>query len=129
MTHYKLSAISDKNLNGVHQDLISVVRFALTLTSIDFRVIEGVRNMARQRQLVRNGKSQTLRSRHLTGHAVDIVPLINNQIPWENWRAFEHVACAMKVSAVELNIPVKWGGDWINFKDGPHYELCRLTYP
>lgn len=129
MKNYNLSVISEKNLMGVHEALVSVVRYAISVTEIDFQVIEGIRDMERQRQLVRDGKSRTLRSRHLTGHAVDIVPYVNNIIPWHDWSAFEQVACAMKIAALKLSIPVEWGGDWKSFKDGAHFQLCHKIYP
>ncbi|EEQ10063.1 Peptidase M15 family [Yersinia mollaretii ATCC 43969] len=106
-----------------------IVRRALTLSTVDFRVIEGIQTAERQRQLVRNGSSKTLNSRHLTGHAVDLAPLINNKIPWEDWGAFHQVAKAMKQAALEMELPLQWGGDWKSFKDGPHFELPREVYP
>ena len=71
---YKLGQRSLQNLSGVHPDLVAVVKRAIEITEQDFSVIEGVRNIDRQRQLVKSGASQTMNSRHLTGHAVDIAP-------------------------------------------------------
>lgn len=129
MAHYQFSHISEQNLRGVHGDLVKVVRLALRKSEIDFRVIEGVRNMARQRQLVSSGKSQTLQSRHLTGHAIDLAPWINHTIPWEDWDAFALLAKAMKQAAAQLSTPIVWGGDWKTLKDGPHFELAKGIYP
>lgn len=126
---FRFGQISEHNLRNVHPDLVLIVRRALTLSAVDFRVIEGVRTTERQRQLVRNGSSKTLNSRHLTGHAVDLAPLINNKIPWEDWGAFHQVAKAMKLAAQEMELPLQWGGDWKTFKDGPHFELPREVYP
>ncbi len=106
-----------------------IVRRALILSTLDFRVIEGIRTLERQRQLVRNGRSRTLNSRHLTGHAVDLAPMINNQIPWEDWSAFYRIAKTMKQAAQQMELPLQWGGDWKKFKDGPHFELPREVYP
>ena len=39
------------------------------------------------------------------------------------------LAAAMKRAAKELNIPIEWGGDWVSFPDGPHYQLPRKEYP
>ncbi|WP_100158948.1 M15 family metallopeptidase [Proteus columbae] len=129
MNTYTLSQRSLSNLNGVHQDLVQVVHQALALSEYDFVVIEGLRSLARQKELMKEGKSKTLNSRHLTGHAVDIVPLVNGAIPWQDWSAFESVSKAMKKAAYQLNVSINWGGDWISFRDGPHYELCREVYP
>ncbi|EPX8764768.1 TPA: M15 family metallopeptidase [Yersinia enterocolitica] len=126
---FRFGQISEHNLRGIHPDLVLIVRRALTLSTVDFRVIEGVRTSERQRQLVRNGSSKTLNSRHLTGHAVDLAPMVNNQIPWEDWSTFHLVAKAMKQAAKEMELPLQWGGDWKTFKDGPHFELPREVYP
>lgn len=125
---YILSQRSQNNLNGVHQDLVQVVYKALIFSEYDFVVIEGVRSLARQKELMKEGKSKTLNSRHLTGHAVDIVPLVNGSIPWHDWSAFESVSKAMKQAAHQLGVSMNWGGDWVSFRDGPHYELSREVY-
>lgn len=124
-----LSQRSERHLNGVHPDLVNVVQRALAISSVDFIVIEGIRAPERQQQLVASGASRTMSSRHLTGHAVDIAPWINRIIPWDNWPAFEQVASAMKQAALEMNVPLVWGGDWTAFRDGPHFELPRGAYP
>lgn len=129
MNTYTLSQRSQNNLNNVHQDLVRIVYLALTFSEYDFVVIEGVRSLIRQKELMKEGKSKTLNSRHLTGHAVDIVPLVNGVIPWQDWSAFESVSKAMKKAAYQLGISINWGGDWVSFRDGPHYELCRGAYP
>lgn len=129
MNTYTLSQRSQNNLNDVHQDLVRIVYLALTFSEYDFVVIEGVRSLTRQKELMKEGKSKTLNSRHLTGHAVDIVPLVNGVIPWQDWSAFESVSKAMKKAAYQLGISINWGGDWVSFRDGPHYELCREVYP
>ena len=85
MSKFVFSTRSEKNMQGVHPDLVKVTRRALELTDVDFMVIEGKRNEARQRQLVINGKSRTMNSRHLTGHAVDCAPIVNGSIPWQGW--------------------------------------------
>ncbi|WP_311755258.1 M15 family metallopeptidase [Proteus terrae] len=128
MNTYTLSQRSQNNLKGVHQDLVQVVHQALTLSEYDFVVIEGLRSFARQKVLMKEGKSKTLNSRHLTGHAVDIVPLVNGSIPWHDWSAFESVSKVMKKAADQLGVSMNWGGDWVSFRDGPHYELSREVY-
>lgn len=123
MFKYTLSKTSLENLKGVHPDLIRVVKLAIANSSIDFRIIEGLRSKNRQRQMFINGRSQTLNSKHVTGHAIDIAPLVNNKIPWENNSYFFEVAEAMKKSAASLKTPLIWGGDWPKFKDYSHFEL------
>lgn len=125
---FSLSVRSKSRLQGVHPDLVSVVQRALQLTSVDFAVIEGVRTTARQEQLVAAGASRTMNSRHITGHAVDLAPVIAGEVRWD-WPPFHDIAKAMKTAATELGVPINWGGDWKTFKDGPHFELARSTYP
>ena len=122
---YTLGKRSVENLSGVHPDLVAVVKRAIEITEQDFSVIEGIRNINRQRELVKAGKSTTLNSRHLTGHAVDIAPW---PISWD-WEYFYPIADAMKQAAEELEVDLEWGGDWKSFPDGPHYQLSRKTYP
>lgn len=122
---YKLSQRSMQNLSGVHPDLIAVVKRAIQITEQDFSVIEGVRNINRQRELVAKGASTTMNSRHLTGHAVDLVPYPVN---WD-WEYFYPIADAMKQAAEELDVDLEWGGDWKSFPDGPHFQLSRKAYP
>ena len=122
---YKLGNRSKDNLSGVHEDLVAVVEKAIEITEKDFTVIEGLRDIERQKELVATGKSTTLNSRHLDGHAVDIAPW---PISWD-WDEFYPIADAMKQAAKELNVDLEWGGDWKNFPDAPHWQLSRKTYP
>lgn len=123
---YILGTRSRQRLSGVHPDLVAVVKRAIQITEQDFTVLEGVRNINRQRELFKAGKSTTMNSRHLTGHAVDLAPW---PIDWEDLSRFELVADAMKQASEELDVPVIWGGDWRTFYDGPHFELDRKVYP
>jgi peptidoglycan L-alanyl-D-glutamate endopeptidase CwlK len=122
---YKLGTRSLQNLSGVHPDLVAVVKLAITKTTQDFTVIEGIRNINRQRELVKTGKSTTMNSRHLTGHAVDVCPW---PVSWE-WELFYPIEEAMKEAAEELDVELEWGGDWTSFPDAPHFQLSRKTYP
>lgn len=125
---FQLGQRSLQRLSGVHPDLVQVVRRAIQVTSIDFTVLEGLRTVARQRELVRKGASRTMNSRHLTGHAVDIAPWVNGQVSWD-WKWYHPMADAMKKAARELDVPLEWGGDWKTFKDGPHFQLPWRQYP
>jgi peptidoglycan L-alanyl-D-glutamate endopeptidase CwlK len=125
---FRFSQRSINNLAGVHPELVKVVHRALELTEIDFAVIEGLRTPARQRALYQSGASKTMKSRHLTGHAVDLAPYVDGTLRWD-WPLFHHLAAAMKEAATELHVPLVWGGDWKSFPDGPHFELSREVYP
>ena len=123
---YKLGTRSLQSLSGVHPDMVAVVKKAIEITGVDFTVIEGIRNINRQRELFKAGKSTTMNSRHITGHAVDMVPW---PVDWEDLERFEVMSEAMKAAAEELEIPIVWGGDWKSFYDAPHFELDRKVYP
>ncbi|WP_223621168.1 M15 family metallopeptidase [Lysobacter sp. ESA13C] len=128
MAGFYLSKRSKDNLQGVHPDLVRVVERAIQLTKVDFVVTEGLRSLARQRQLKDAGASKTLRSRHITGHAVDLAAIVGKDIRWD-WPLYPQLAAAMKQAARELGVPLEWGGDWKSFKDGPHFQLPFAEYP
>ena len=120
MAKFILGDRSTKNLVGVNADLVKVVKRALELSPVDFTVIEGLRTKERQAELMKQGFTRTLKSRHIIGEAVDIVPL---PVDWKNPKPFGLVAEAMKKAADELGVKVTWGGDWKSFVDLPHYQI------
>ena len=128
MPTFKLSRVSLTTMTGVHPDMVRVVKRAIQLTEVDFKVLEGLRTKARQKQLVAAGASQTMNSRHITGHAVDLGAMLGGTVRWD-WPLYHKVAAAMKKAAKELGVAIVWGGDWKSFKDGPHFELDRKSYP
>jgi peptidoglycan L-alanyl-D-glutamate endopeptidase CwlK len=69
-----------------------------------------------------------MNSRHLTGHAVDVVCYVNGKVRWD-WPLYEKLSETVKECARELEVPITWGGDWKSLRDGPHYELDRDEYP
>jgi len=127
-----LDARSEKNLAGVHPQLVAVVRRAAQLLELggglSFIVTEGLRTEARQKQLVAAGASRTMNSRHLTGHAVDLAAKVGSTVRWD-WPLYPQLAGAMKNAALELGVTIAWGGDWKTLKDGPHFELDPKAYP
>lgn len=125
---FRLSRRSRTRLTGVHPALVAVVERAMLRTPVDFLITEGLRSPERQAALVRAGASRTLRSRHLTGHAVAVVALVDGRIRWD-WPLYPRIAEAFKAAAGELETPIVWGGDWPSLRDGPHFELDRSVYP
>lgn len=152
---FRLGNKSMNELTGVHPDLVAVVRRAIELTVQDFAVHDGIRTIDEQKRLLASGASQTLDSRHITGHAVDLVPVINGKLRWE-WDPIYVIADAVRVAARELGVPIRWGGAWDvtltdrdespedlvqdysarrraagkkAFIDGPHFELPKDRYP
>ncbi len=125
---YQLGPRSLMRLKGVHPDLVNVVNYAIEISTVDFTVLEGLRTIERQKAMFDAGSSQTMNSRHLDGHAVDLGAWVDGQVDW-SWPLYSKIAAAMKTAAQELNIPIEWGGDWKTFKDGPHFQLPWKDYP
>lgn len=124
-----LSDRSSRRLRGVHSDLVRVIVRAASMPECPpFVVVEGKRTEERQTVLVERGSSRTMNSRHLTGHAVDIAPLVGNKVSWD-WADYYPLADAIKKAAELEGVPIEWGGDWRTFKDGPHWQLPRKLYP
>jgi peptidoglycan LD-endopeptidase CwlK len=147
---FKLSKRSIGRLDGVDAGLVAVVKRAIELTKVDFGVTEGLRSVETQRSYVAAGKSQTMKSKHLDGRAVDLVAYIGSSVSWE-LNLYDDIANAMRVAAIELDVAIKWGAAWsvgdirefdgsmaeaMNeyidlrrsqgrrpFIDGPHFEL------
>lgn len=118
------------SLRGVHPDLVRVVAAALSMSPVDFTVIEGLRTRARQAELVAKGASRTMNSRHLHGLAVDLLPIdpATGKGAFD-WPLYHKLGPVVKAAAASLGIPITWGGDWTTFKDGPHFELPHALYP
>lgn len=126
--NFRFSQRSENNLKGVKPALVNVIRRALELTPVDFIVIEGLRTQARQKEMVATGKSQTMNSRHLTGNAVDIIPV---NTTWKI-EEFKPLLKAVKQAADEQGLKLRFGINWKNdpslpietrFIDAPHIEI------
>lgn len=119
---FKLSKRSLDKLEGVNPLLVDVVNRAIEISEIDFGISEGVRSIERQKQLLAEKKSLTLKSKHLTGDAVDVYAWIDGYVNW-NYHYYEKIAEAMYKAAKELNVVIEWGGNFKKLKDGVHFEL------
>lgn len=155
MSQFILGTRSLNELNGVNDALVRVVKRAIQITPIDFAVVDGLRTLEEQKHYVATGASQTLNSRHLTGHAVDLAAFIGNKARWE-LDLLCKVAEAIRSAAIECEVPLRWGGHWDvllteetaapeelvldyiqrrisigrkPFVDAPHFELPRNLYP
>ena len=137
-------------MEGVDENLVAVVKRAIELTKVDFGVIYGMRTLEEQEKLVAAGKSQTMKSNHLVGKAVDLMAYVDGKGCWE-LNVYDDLCDAMKAAAEELGTPIKWGAAWSEgdirtypgtaedammkyidlrrsqgrrpFIDGPHFEL------
>ena len=108
---YKLSTKSQERLMGVEPELKEVVYEAIKVTKIDFGVIEGLRTEEKQKQLVESGASQTMKSKHLEGRAVDLMAYIGGRGSWE-LNVYDEIADAMKEAAIKVDVAVRWGAAW-----------------
>jgi len=113
---YILSEKSLSKLEGVHPDLVKVVKKAIEVTTVDFGVTQGIRTLQQQKEYVRKGKSQTMNSKHLPqkdgySHAVDVVAYIGSNISWE-LNLYDNIADAFAQAARDLNISIGWGAAW-----------------
>lgn len=126
---FTLSAKSLERLDGLHSDIVKVVKRAIEITTIDFSVGEGLRTITRQKELFKQGATKTMNSRHLTGHAVDLFALDEaGKVTWD-WDYYHPLAKAVKQAAKDVGVSIEWGGDWQKFADGPHYQLPWSSYP
>jgi len=156
---YHLGARSEKNLIGVLEPLVRVVRRAIVISQVDFGITEGRRARERQAALVASGASRTMDGRHLTGHAVDVAAYVGGTIKWD-WPLYPLIAAAFRTAAIEEGVQIVWGGVWdrllnditgdLNTEaaayghrwrkanpnrvggplfDGPHFELSRKAFP
>ena len=147
---FKLSSRSEAKLEGLDPRLVAVVKSAIHKTKIDFGVICGMRTTEEQKALVAKGASQTMKSKHLQGYAVDLMAYIGSRASWE-LNLYDDLADAMAEAAREVDVPIRWGAAWhisniaqfegtmedaMNeyvdtrrtqgrrpFIDGPHFEL------
>lgn len=110
-------------LVGVDARLVELVERLADVSPIPFKITEGVRTPERQKQLFAEKKTKTLKSRHITGHAVDIVPLVGGRPSWE-WRHYTPVVKTAKKIAAEMNVRVVFGYDW--GWDAPHIEVRNV---
>ncbi len=150
---FYLSKRSENNLIGVNPTLVNMVRYAIKVTKIDFAVIDGLRTIEEQQAYVASGASKTMKSKHLTGHAVDLMAYVNGRGCWE-LPVYDDIASAMRESALMVDEALRWGGAWtisdirtwdlpmgeaqdlyINqkviagkrpFIDAPHFELMSI---
>tara|TARA_Y100001938_G_C7975094_1_gene371335 strand:+ start:254 stop:706 length:453 start_codon:yes stop_codon:yes gene_type:complete len=147
---FKLSQRSLGRLDGVKNEMHSVVVSAIDMSNVDFGVICGLRTQEEQEDLLAQGATQTLKSKHLTGDAVDLMAYIGSRASWE-LNLYDDIADAMKQAAIKHDVAIKWGAAWsvgniaewegtmeeaMNsyidlrrsegrrpFIDGPHFEL------
>ncbi len=137
---FQLGSRSETNLIGVHYELVNVVKLALLISEVDFSVIEGLRTIERQRELFAKGRSApgrivtwTMKSKHIDGLAVDLLPInpATGKGDWNFAAGFKEISSAMFAAAERLDVAIRWGSDWNRNGiagekgeiDSPHFEL------
>ena len=115
------------NMQEVHPDIRRLMVEAIKDSPLDFTIIETVREMRRQKELLKLGTTKTLKSRHIPEcnksklcEAVDVAPY---PIDWQDKERFRALAAHILKKANQLNIPIEWGGNWKSLVDMPHYQL------
>jgi peptidoglycan L-alanyl-D-glutamate endopeptidase CwlK len=131
-----LNVRSEKNREGVHPDLVRVIRRAAKMVDkVEFIVTEGVRDKGRQAKLLSAGASSTMKSRHIPESnlcgmscAVDLAAVVDGQVRWD-FPLYGKLAIIVKEAARLEGVKIVWGGDFKKLVDGPHFELDRRVYP
>ena len=108
---FSLSSRSLKKLEGVDETLVAVVKEAINLTKVDFGVTFGMRTLEEQQKLYDSGRSQTMKSKHLDGRAVDLVAYFGSDISWE-LNVYDDICDAMAEAARRNTVAIKWGAAW-----------------
>ena len=108
---FKLSSRSMKKLKGVDEGLVAVVKDAIGITKVDFGVTFGLRTLEEQKKLYESGRSQTMKSKHLDGRAVDLVAYFGSDISWE-LNVYDDICDAMAEAARKNDVAIKWGAAW-----------------
>lgn len=124
----KFSKRSLTQLDSCHVVLQRLLRRVIERT--DFTVLCGFRNQEAQERAYQAGASklQFPHSKHNISPslAVDIVPF---PIDWDDTMRFRELASVVKEEwglmkeTEKLRYEVIWGGDWLTFRDLPHFEI------
>lgn len=115
---FKFGAKSKAELAGVHPVLIAVFELALSVSTQDWMLYDGLRTEAEQRAYVNRGVSKTMASKHRRqddgfSHAGDAVPVVKTLPKWD-WNLIFPVVAAVDWAATQLGVAdkIRWGGAW-----------------
>ena len=103
----KFGKRSKERLRGIDARLVSVLNELVKI--MDVTIIEGLRSEQRQEKLLKAGSTKTKFSKHIEGKAVDLAPY---PIDWEDRDRFHYMGGMIRGIAKQLNVSVRWGGDW-----------------
>lgn len=129
-----------ERLQGVASSLVGAVDYAASVLPFDLLVVEGLRTVARQRELYAQGRTApgkvvtwTMMSQHIGGRAVDVAPLLpDGSIDWSDPKKFDAINTAMQNASKLIGVRLRWGADWdqdgkpreCGESDSPHFELA-----
>lgn len=143
---YSFGKTSLERLNTCHNDLILIMKEAISISNIDFGISEGYRSVEDQQKYFKEGKSKIdgiiKKGKHnySPSLAVDIFPVINGSPNWENEHlsylaGIIHAVSVILLRQAKISHKIRWGGNWNmdgtilidqSFDDRPHFELVEL---
>ena len=147
---YSFGERSRTRLYTCHRDLDLIMNTAISMSDVDFSIVEGHRTIERQHELFQkglskiDGVSQLGKHNLMPSHAVDIVIYTKDKnfrkrIAYD-WTHLAYVAGVITTCAKQLHLDgevthlIRWGGNWDkdgilkmdqSFLDGPHFEIYK----
>lgn len=117
-----------KNLDLLHpntkQAAYKLYEYALK-NDINILVYETIRTIQKQRQNVKNGVSETMKSYHIVGQALDFVPIDSKGE--EIWNGYDSPTIQGLIKYAK-KLGFTWGGDWTSLIDSPHLQYNYKGY-
>ncbi|HGI5548604.1 TPA: DUF5776 domain-containing protein [Listeria monocytogenes] len=126
MTSYYYSR-SLANVNKLADNTKAAARKLLDWSEsngIEVLIYETIRTKEQQAANVASGASQTMRSYHLVGQALDFVMAKGKTVDWGAYRSDK----GKKFVAKAKSLGFEWGGDWSGFVDNPHLQFNYKGY-
>lgn len=136
---YNFSQTSLNRLNGVHPNLVKVMKEAIKNSPFDFMITQGLRTVKDQQALYAKGRTLpggkvtncdgvVKKSNHQAkvdgyGYAIDFAIWENGAINWNDSKKYIVVANHIIETGKRLGILIESGAFWKSFKDYPHIEL------
>ena len=127
---FRFSKKSLAQLDTVDPRLKALAIQVLSVSPIDFTIVQGRRTVAQSAQNIKNGTSflsDPSKSKHVTGEAIDFAPYVNGKLDWDDREKFWTIAKLFKQEAEKMGIKVRLGADWKgsgSYKD----EVQRGTF-
>ncbi len=84
--------VREERLKGVNQILVDALRLTILNLDFDVLVVEGLRSVERQKELIQQGKSwikDPSKGSHVLGNAVDLVPIDGLFCMWKDDKKFQ----------------------------------------